>query len=311
MTDVNTVVRQVQAQLAQAGIESAAAEASILVAHVLDVDRGRLSVLRALGETLDDATVHQIAELADARATRVPLQHLTGVAGFYGLDIAVEPEIFIPRVETEVLVEVTLEHIGNTAGPLTVLDLCTGTGAIAAALADQLRQRNIPATLWGVDLNPAAVELAQRNTAEYKATILCADATDSESVLQAAPQLAAYLGKIDVVVANPPYIPTTTPVSQAEAKHDPQLALYGGSADGTDIPLAIADQALRWLRPGGFYMMEHDHTHADQLAAALQEHPGWHEVTVVQDLTRTDRFISAIRTELPQPTQKSIPTLAQ
>ncbi|MDN6172033.1 MAG: hypothetical protein L0J06_04490, partial [Yaniella sp.] len=92
---------------------------------------------------------------------------------------------------------------------------------------------------------------------------------------------------------------------------DPQQALYGGSADGTSIPLAIADQALQWLAPGGFFIMEHDHTHASELAAALEADPGWQDVVTVQDLTQTNRFVSAIRTDLPQPTPKTPPTLAQ
>lgn len=311
MTDVNTVVRQVRSQLADAGIDSASAEASIIVAHVLDVERGRLGVMQALGEALDAETIQRILTLANARATRIPLQHLTGVAAFYGLDIAVEPGVFIPRVETEVLVETTLNHIQGTAGPLTVLDLCTGTGAIAAALANELHQQDMPATLWAVDLDPEAVRLAQRNTAQYNVTVLCADATDVDSMVEADEQLGEYLGQLDAVVSNPPYIPTATPVTQTEAQYDPQSALYGGSADGTDIPRAIADQALRWLRPGGFFMMELDHSHAQQLATALQDHAGWQDVTVVQDLTSTDRFISAIRTDLLQPTQKSTSTLAQ
>ncbi|MDN6357224.1 peptide chain release factor N(5)-glutamine methyltransferase [Yaniella sp.] len=310
MTEINQVIQHAQRQLFEAGIDSAKAEAAIIVAHVLEVERGKLGIMQALGERLTPKAVDSVSELVEARVTRTPLQYLTGTAGFYGLDVQVEPGVFIPRVETEILVETTLQHFDTAEGPLKILDLCTGTGAIAAALAEQLEQRNIPAALWAVDLDPAAADLARRNTAEYNVTVLCADATDSGTLLAAA-DLEPHVGVFDAVVTNPPYIPTATPVTQPEAGFDPQRALYGGSADGTSIPLAIADQALQWLAPGGFFIMEHDHTHASELAAALEADPGWQDVVTVQDLTQTNRFVSAIRTDLPQPTPKTPPTLAQ
>lgn len=311
MTDVNHVIRQVQRQLDEAGIESPKAEASMIVAHILDVERGKLGVMQALGHPLELSVIERINALTTARAARTPLQHLTGVTGFYGLDLKVEPGVFIPRVETEILVETTLQHIGDSVGPLKILDLCTGTGAMAVALAERLAQRHIATSLWAVDLNPAAVEIAKHNAANYNVTVLCADATDIDAILAADPKLAVSRGAFDIVVTNPPYIPTDTPVTQIEAGYDPQLALYGGSSDGTDIPLAIAEQALEWLRAGGFFMMEHDHSHAAALATALQQHAGWQQVMTVKDLTGTNRFITAIRSEMVQPTQETASALAQ
>lgn len=305
MTDVNQVIQHARRQLLDAGIDSAKAEADIIVAHVLEIGRGKLGILQALGKDLSSQSESRVTELVEARAARTPLQYLTGTAGFYGLDVQVEPGVFIPRVETEILVETTLQHFDNAVGPLRVLDLCTGTGAIAAALADQLQQRDVPVALWAVDVDAAAVDLARRNTAPYKVTVLCADATEGDSVLAAAPELETLLGAFDAVVTNPPYIPTETPVTQPEAGFDPQRALYGGSTDGTGIPRAIADQALRWLAPGGFFIMEHDHTHAGELAAALESHDGWRNVATVQDLTQTNRFVTAIRTDALQPTPKT------
>lgn len=295
MTDVNQVVRQIRGLLTSAGIDSPTAEAEIIVAHILDIHRGKLGVMQALGDSIDEDAVEAIAKLAEARATRIPLQHLTGEVGFYGLDLKVEPGVFLPRVETEVLVETTLEHFAATTGPLNILDLCTGTGAISAALADQFAKQSVTTALWAVDLNPDAVELAKHNTSEYKVTVLCADATDVEHVLAAEPSLTKHLGYFDAVVTNPPYIPLDAPVTQPEAQHDPDLALYGGSADGTSIPLAIADQALRWLAPGGFFIMEHAHSQAQTIAAALEQQPGWQQVVTLQDLTQTNRFVSATR----------------
>lgn len=295
MNPLNDVIRRVQHDLTQAAIDSPVAEAAILVAHVLEVSRGKLGVMQALGATIDDAALHRIDGLVQRRITRTPLQYLTGETGFYGLDITVEPGVFIPRPETEVLVETTLEHFAAVDRELMILDLCTGTGAIAAALADQFAQRSVNTRIWAVDLNPAAVKLAAHNTRDYNVTTLCADATDHATVVAAAPELSQFLGTFDAVVTNPPYIPTRTPVTQQEAEYDPDLALYGGSEDGADIPLQIAAQVTRWLAPGGFFIMEHDHSHAQALAAALTQTRLWDDVTTLRDLTGTDRFVSAVR----------------
>ena len=149
------------------------------------------------------------------------------------------------------------------------------------------------------------------NTAQHKVTVLCADATDHRNVIAAAPKLSSLRGTFDAVVSNPPYIPTTTPVSQHEAEYDPHRALYGGSADGTAIPLRIAHQAAEWLAPGGLFMMEHDHTHATQLVAALVASSVWDQVQTVKDLTGADRFVAAIRTSSAKPSPNSSSTLAQ
>ena len=295
MTTVNDVIRQVQQQLSQVEIDSPAAEAAIIVSHVLGISRGKLGVMRALGERLTVAATDEITQLTQARTRRIPLQHLTGETTFYGVDLKIEPGVFIPRVETEVLVETTLQHFAATSGELKILDLCTGSGAIAAALADQFAQQGIPTSIWAVDLNPTAVQLASHNTRAHKVTVLCADATDDAAMIAAEPSLADLAGTFDAVVSNPPYIPIRTPVTQAEAQHDPEVALYGGSDDGLDVPLRIAQSAAKWLSPGGLFVMEHDHTHAAELAAALRRKSSWHHVKTLQDLTETDRFVSALR----------------
>lgn len=311
MMDVNVVLQQAHDHLADAGIDSAKAEAGILVAHVLEIERGKLRVMQALGESISSATADQIFELVAARATRTPLQYLTGTAAFFGIEVSVEPGVFIPRVETEILVETTLQHFATATGPLKILDLCTGTGVIAAALGNEFAHRNIPVALWAIDIDSAAAQLARHNTLEYNVTVLCADVTDAGAVLESDPELAKHIGTFDAVVSNPPYVPTTTPVTQTEARHDPERSLYGGSADGTSIPLEIVDQAEMWLAPGGLFIMEHDHTHADQLRTALAHRAQWRDVVTVQDLTHADRFLQAIRSDLVQPTQKFTTTLAQ
>ena len=295
MPNLNDVLAAVQHQLHRAGIDSPAAEAAILVSHVLETTRGRLGVMRALGEDISDDAAVRIEQLVNARATRIPLQHLTGETTFYGVDLNVEPGVFIPRVETEILVETTLQHFAEGSGELKILDLCTGSGAIAAALADQFAQRDRPTRIWAVELDPAAVSLAQNNTRPYNVSVLCADATDTTSIIAADPTLADRLGTFDAVVTNPPYIPVSTPVTQPEAVQDPQLALYGGSLDGLAVPAQIAEVAADWLAADGFFMMEHDHTHATEIAGVLASDPKWHHVETINDLTGTQRFVSAVR----------------
>lgn len=296
MQTVNDVLDAVERQLHRAGIDSPAPEAAIIVSHVLGITRGRLGVLQALGERLTADTVTAIENIVSQRATRIPLQHLLGETTFYGVDLTIEPGVFIPRVETEVLVETTLAHFGhNPPDDLKLLDLCTGSGAIAAALADRLAPHGITTRIWAVDLNPHAVDLARRNTAAYNVTVLCADATHVDSLTAADSELASWVGRFDAVVSNPPYIPTETPVTQQEAEKDPQLALYGGSADGLAVPIAIAHTAAACLAPGGFFMMEHDETHAAELASNLDDTLDWDQLHTVQDLTGTDRFVSAVR----------------
>lgn len=295
MPNLNDVLAAVQDQLHRAGIDSPAAEAAIIVSHVLDITRGKLGVLRALGEDIPEESAARIEQLARARATRVPLQHLMGETTFYGVDLKVEPGVFIPRVETEILVETTLQHFDGGIGELKILDLCTGSGAIAAALADQFAQRDRPTRIWAVDIDPTAVTLARDNTCTYNVTVLCADATDTESIISADPALADQLGTFDAVVSNPPYIPTATPVTQPEAEQDPHLALYGGSLDGLAVPEKIAEVAADWLADGGFFMMEHDHTHAVEIAGVVATNPKYQRVATVEDLTGAQRFVSAVR----------------
>lgn len=297
--------RLVQEQLDQAGIESPHAEARLILAHVLDISLGQLGILEAMGERLTPAQTDQVSQLVAGRVQRIPLQHLTGIAHFYGLELRVEPGVFIPRPETEILVETTLLQLAETSRPLRIIDLCTGSGAIAAALARQLEQRNQAYEIYAIELSPQAAEVATYNVQEYNVTVLCADATDLTSQLTAAPELAPLAHSFDAVVSNPPYIPLSTPVTQVEAHQDPHSALYGGSQDGTAIPLAVANVSQHWLAPQGFFMLEHDHTHAGALLDTLKRDPCWNTVQGHSDLTCSPRFLSAIRSEDAQPTPKT------
>lgn len=275
-------------------------DARVLTAHALNTELGRLDVMLALGHALTDDEDTALEQLLAQREQRIPLQVILGSVDFAGVHLEVATGVFIPRPETELLAETALRQLTAhpLSSPLTVIDLCTGTGALAAALAHGLNDvEGPPAQVHAVELDPHAHALAQRNLARWDVELHLGDATRPESLSA----LAALLGRAAVVVSNPPYIPEDQPVTQPEAQADPALALYGGSPDGTLIPLQIADAAARLLRAGGLFMMEHDETQATVLVDALQASGSWQSVTVHRDLADRPRFLSAYRSHAVVP----------
>ncbi|OLF08205.1 protein-(glutamine-N5) methyltransferase, release factor-specific [Actinophytocola xinjiangensis] len=282
---LRVVLRQAQRVLARAGVASPRVDAELIAAHVLDVDRGRLPLVGPL----DDRTVARIDGLVARRATRVPLQHLLGHAAFGPLTLAVGPGVFVPRPETELLHEWGLAALRGVSEPL-VVDLCTGSGALALALAAARRD----ATVHAVELDPDALAWARRNAEERAAdgdrpvVLHAGDVTD--------PTLLADLdGRVDLVVCNPPYVPLATPVPPEVAGHDPARAVFGGE-DGLSVIPHVVRTAARLLRPGGAFAMEHDDTHRDQVLALLAARGGFTGGTALDDLTGRPRFVTARRT---------------
>ena len=228
--------------LTDAGIDSARCDAEQLAAHLAGVDRGRLSLL----DPPDEEFFERYREAVTQRSRRVPLQHVTGTAAFGPLQLHVGPGVFIPRPETESLLEwVTAQHL--KALPV-IVDLCTGSGALAAALA----HHRPAARIIAIDDSGAALEYARRNTEGTEVELLRADVT-AEGLL---PELD---GQVDVVVANPPYIPDAAELDPEVAQHDPHHALFGGP-DGMRVIGPVVALAGRWLRPGGLFAVEHDDT---------------------------------------------------
>lgn len=286
--DLGTALRAAIRVLRAAGVPSPQPDALALAAHLLDV---------APGEARRRAIVGAVAPvgygaLVARRAARVPLQHLTGRAPFRGLDLHVGPGVFVPRPETEVLVgaaiaEVTRLALVGTARHPRIVDLCTGSGAIALAVAHE-----IPcARVWAVELSRDAFGYAQRNVAEtgLDVTLLAGDATAPVAALDALD------GSIDVVTCNPPYIPVGAIPRDPEVRdYDPPLALYGGSDDGLAIPERLARRAWRLLRPGGLLLMEHADAQGETLPAQLAD-DGWQEVRDAPDLAGRPRVASARR----------------
>lgn len=263
-----------QAQLRAAGIESPQAEARILLQHVTGLRPTELLVAPAL----DAETLARFEELVNARCTGVPLQHLTGEAWFRGLRIAVGPGVFIPRPETELVAGAAIEHAQRLAAP-RVVELCAGSGAISAALANEVQG----ATVSAVELEPAAFSWLQRNLAGTGVEAVHGD------MATALPELD---GQVDIVVANPPYIPPgDEPQLPADVRrHDPGSALFAAD-DGMAAIEVVARVAGRLLRSGGLVVIEHGDDQRERALRVLEAH-GFTRSTGHCDLTGRDRFVT-------------------
>jgi release factor glutamine methyltransferase len=280
--DLSTALRAATARLAEAGVASPRADAEALAAHVLGTTRGDLSARALRGADLDVERADRFTALVDERVRRVPLQHLTGTTGFRGLDLAVGPGVFVPRPETELVAGAAVEAATAVGPAPVVVDLCTGSGAIAAAVAAEVPGAHVEA----VEVDPQAHAWARRNLEGTGVVLHLADATDP-----AAPPHDLD-GAVDVVVANPPYVPDDMrPLDPEVADHDPHLALYGGS-DGLRVPLRVAARARVLLRPGGAFVMEHAHGQRVALVRALVA-AGWDDVQGRDDLAGRERFVVA------------------
>lgn len=265
------------AQLAQAGIDSARYDAEELAAHVAGTDRGRLTLL----EPPDDEFFARYRDIVAARSQRVPLQHLTGTAAFGPVTLQVGPGVFIPRPETEAMLEwVTAQRLA--ARPV-IVDLCTGSGALAVALA-----RHRPAArVLAVDDSEAALAYARRNAEGTAVELVRADVTE--------PGLLAELDRrVDLVVANPPYIPDDIDLEPEVAQHDPPHAVFGG-ADGMAVIAAVIRLAGRWLRPGGLFAVEHDDTTSSRTVELVCNTGLFEDVEARRDLAGRPRFVTARR----------------
>lgn len=270
--------------LASAGIDSAEVDAQLILAHVLGISRGELQSKLFLNPEIDDTSVFDA--LLQKRSERVPLQHLTGVAYFRNLSLAVGPGVFIPRPETEGVAELAIQALRLVPGNPIAVDLCSGSGAIAISLASEVPHSQVFA--W--ELNPDSEPWIRRNIEENRVDV---ELTMADIALDST-LFEALAGRVDVVISNPPYIPSWAVPRDLEVQlHDPALALYGGE-DGMDLIRVVSKRALQLLRPGGFVVIEHADTQG-QLVADLLLSDGWQSVSIHQDLTGRDRSVSAIK----------------
>lgn len=261
--------------LTRAGVSAPRVDAEELAAHLLGVSRTRLLVSEASPEF---TTAYRV--LVDDRARRIPLQHLIGTAPFGPVTVRVGPGVFIPRPETESLFDWATRQLGGAA---TIVDLCTGSGALALALA----HAHPAARVIAVELDDRALEFARGNTGGTGVEVRQADVT--------APDLLAGLeAAVDLIVANPPYIPEGAELEPEVARHDPHRALFAG-ADGLAVIAPIVAAAARLLRTGGVIGIEHDDTNGPQTAELFTAAGLFDEVTQRHDLAGRPRFVTARR----------------
>ncbi|MFD6717953.1 modification methylase HemK [Micromonospora sp. TSRI0369] len=278
------MIARVARALAAAGVEAPRAEAEQLAAYVLQVPRGRL----ALADGFTPAQRDHLDALVGRRVTREPLQHLIGTAGFRLLELAVGPGVFVPRPETELLAGWGIERARERTAPL-VVDLCSGSGAIALAVAQEVPAARVVA----VERSPAALAWLRRNAADRAAAgdrpveVVAADVTGPEL-------LADLTGQVDVLLCNPPYVPRSVTVPPEVAGHDPDEAVFGG-ADGLDVIRPVVRRAATLLRPGGAIGIEHDDTHATAVPALLRGDGRYDRVEEHRDLAGRPRWASASR----------------
>ena len=267
-------------RLDAAGVASPEHDAAELLAHVLGTTRGRLPLV----DDVDDPAAAAYDALVARRVAREPLQHLTGLAHFRYVELQVGPGVFVPRPETELLagwaVEEATRVVAAGRAPV-VVDLCTGSGAIARAVVDEVPA----AVVHAVELDPAAHAWAARNLARTGVGLREGDMATGFDVRA---------GTVDVVTCNPPYIPLEAWESVApEARdHDPHLALFSGD-DGLDALRVLARRAALLLRPGGVVGAEHADEQGESAPAVLSATGHWHEVRDHRDLAGRPRFLTA------------------
>ena len=277
-------VQEAERTLADAGVNSPRVDAELLAAHVLGVPRGHLPMI----PLVDDSAVDQLRQLVGRRAAREPLQHLVGEAGMGAITVAVGPGVFVPRPETELLLGWGLTVLEGRHSPV-VVDLCTGSGVLALALANARPD----AAVHAVERDPIALAWARRNAndrtvaGDTPISLYAGDVTRPET-------LAELDGTADLVLCNPPYVLAGTAVAPEVADHDPPGAVFAGR-DGLDVIRPVVSTAARLLKPGGGLAIEHDERHADAVLALLSARTVLSEVCDHPDLAGRPRFATATR----------------
>jgi release factor glutamine methyltransferase len=274
-------VAQATQRLADAGVPSPRNDAEELAAFVHGVKRGQLHSVR------DADFDARYWEVIARREQREPLQHITGRAYFRYLELQVGPGVFVPRPETESVVGWAIDAVRamDVVEPC-IVDLCTGSGAIALALAQEVPRSRVHA----VELSEDALRWTRKNMAGSRVDLRQGDALNAFHDLD---------GQVDLVISNPPYIPLTEweYVAPEARDHDPEMALFSGE-DGLDLIRGIERTAHRLLRPGGVVVIEHADTQGGQVPWIFTEERGWADAADHPDLNNRPRFATA-RKALP------------
>lgn len=274
---VRPLLQDAAERLRAAGVDSPRVDAELLLAALLDRPRSALMTL----DSVPDSVAATFTGWVGRRVAREPLQYITGTAPFRHLLLAVGPGVFVPRPETELLVDAVLPHLRSLAAP-RVADLCAGSGALGLAIADEVPG----ATVVAVESAQSAARWLTRNASGTSVRVLVGDVRDPEL-------LQPLYGRLDVVLCNPPYVPLPTDVAP-EVLADPREAVFAG-IDGLDLMSTVVSRAASLLRSGGVLALEHDDTHATSVPALLSVDERWTEVVEHDDLTGRPRFVTARR----------------
>jgi release factor glutamine methyltransferase len=282
---VAEALRSAVDRLSAAGIADPAVDAELLAAFVLGGGRGAVQAAAIRGDTLTQADSDRLDQLVTRRATREPLQHITGTAPFRHLELRVGPGVFVPRPETEMVAQLAIDALraAASASPIAV-DLGTGSGAIALAMASEVPHARVFAAENSVD----AYIWTKENFAHVgadNATLAFVDLT------HAFPELD---GTVSVVASNPPYVPDAAIPRDPEVRFfDPPAALYGGE-DGLDVVRVLSRVGLRLAHPGGMIVIEHGEWQGEAIRGILTA-DGWRAAATHPDLTQRDRATTALR----------------
>jgi len=285
-TDALPAIRaEVVTALADAGVPDPEVDADLLIGHVLNVSRGRIHALAVMDAVLTGEQLASVRALVRRRAQREPLQHITGVAPFRNLELAVGPGVFVPRPETEGVAQFAIDALAAAAVPEPIgVDLGTGSGAIALSMAVEVPRSRV----YAVENSADAFVWTQRNVRNVGAPNIIAEFADLSHAL---PELD---GAVTVVISNPPYVPTDAIPRDPEVRlFDPPHALYGG-ADGLDVVRRVSRTALRLLHSGGTLVIEHGELQGAAIRELLTS-DGWRAAATHPDLTSRDRATTAIR----------------
>ena len=277
-TPLAEAISKIASRLRAAGIVSFEAESEILLADFLGISRGELSALALTGEERD---LSALEDLVRRRELREPLQHITGKAPFRSIELQVGPGVFIPRFETELVTQVAIDFLRTLPKPGRAVDVGTGSGAIAISLALETS-----ASVAAIEQSAEACEFARRNIAALAPEVELIHGDFADTLLS--------LQDVDLVISNPPYIPSgAVPLDPEVRDFDPEAALYSGE-DGLNAIRELAVIAQIPLRSGGLLVIEHADTQSDEVSELLLSE-GWRAVSVHPDNTGRLRAVSASR----------------
>ena len=274
--------------LSKKGILSARLDAELMLAYLLKTDRTHLYM--NFDQPLNKDELTSFKKLLERRAKHEPLQYITGFQEFWSLPFKVSPSVLIPRPETELLVEESIRELSkrfSKSDLIEILDIGTGSGALAAALASELKGAHVT----GVDISPAAVKLAQEN-------IKANDLSSSVSIMEGDLFEPVSDKQFNLIVSNPPYIPHSdiNGLQPEVTRFEPLSALDGGD-DGLDYYRRIIPESIKHLTPGGWLMLEHGIGQSGDIISIFKETDAFTDIASINDLAGIDRVVKGKRKE--------------